>query len=121
MKFLITGAASPVGKNLVQLCSEAGHHVLATYRNDVPEIQSVKNVTLKKLIVGDPLYHHQSISFISTICISLICGILLYLTALSAHSFIGNSYKITAIYSGVSFAVLIFILLMTNRFRTREA
>lgn len=74
--------------------------------------------SLKKLILGDPFGQYQSSHLLSALLISVISGATLYLIALSARSFIGNSYHITAMYSGITFAILIFILLITNRLRT---
>ncbi|HSW68962.1 MAG TPA: hypothetical protein VLI69_02225 [Gammaproteobacteria bacterium] len=76
-----------------------------------------ENFSLKKLVMGEPLGNHHPISLIANITISIICGMMLYLIALTAHFFIGDSYWVTAKYSGISFAVLIFILLSTNRLR----
>ncbi len=68
-------------------------------------IKLKENFSLKKLVVGNPIGHQHSISFITALFISVASGILLYFVALTAHAFIGNSYQITATYSGISFAV----------------
>ncbi len=76
-----------------------------------------ENFSLKKLILGNPIGNYPSIPLFTAILISVISGIALYFIALTAHLFIGDYYQITAIYSGISLAVLIFILLITNKFR----
>src|SRR5579872_7325627 len=73
-----------------------------------------ENFSLKKLLFGAPLDHYP---LITALLISAMSGIILYFIGWTAQGFIGDSYRITAIFSGVTFAILIFILLITNRFR----
>jgi hypothetical protein len=81
-------------------------------------MQLKENFSFKKLILGDALGGNRSISFLASLVISLISGALLYCVALTAHFFIGDSYRITACYSGLIFSFLVFVLLISNKFRS---
>ncbi len=74
-------------------------------------------LTFKNIILGEPVAYRPIPIFVA-ILVSLIGGVMLYLIGIAAHSYIGEDvYKITSIYSGVTFAVLLFILLITKNIR----
>ncbi|HSW93210.1 MAG TPA: hypothetical protein VLJ15_02515 [Gammaproteobacteria bacterium] len=76
-----------------------------------------KNHSLKKILLGDPIFYHYSISFIGMLCISILSGLTLYFMALTARYFIGNAFHLTASYTGVTFTLFIFILLLLDKAR----
>ncbi len=79
-------------------------------------LRLIEKFSLKKLILGPPF--GNNFSFVGALIISIISGMLLYCVALTAHFFIGDSYRITAGYSGMFFAILVFILLISNKLRS---
>ncbi len=70
------------------------------------------NFSLRQLILGPPFGNYSAMSYFLVIAATVVSGILLYWIGLLTHA----TTK-TSIYSGVSFGLLVFILLMTNRFR----
>lgn len=79
----------------------------------------LRESSLKDVLLGPAICNRPFIPLLWIVVISLLSGIILYFIGMLTHVF-GINYQMTARYAGISFAVLIFILLSTNKYRRVE-
>lgn len=79
--------------------------------------QLIQNFSFKYLVLGNQVNEYP-ISLIKIIVISLLSGLGLYLICILTQVF-GSTYPKTAFFSGISFGLLIFILLVTDKIREK--
>lgn len=74
------------------------------------------NFTLKNIILGEPVGNYSYISLFYAVIAAIVLGFIVYLISIAT---VGSSADVLPIaqYSGISFAILMFILFITNKFR----
>ncbi len=80
--------------------------------------QLMNHFSIKYMVLGDPICKN-ALSLFKIVLIALLSGFGLYFICIFTQVF-GASYRSTALFAGISFALLIFILLITDQIRHHD-